>query len=210
MDIALFGLIDYTLFSWVLFAVLIGFVGIIEENELPIPAFIVFIVGLTALQYYTDLKAWTYVYENPWYFLLYVVIYIIAGIVWSHAKWVLYLQEIKRYHPTSIKEAEAHALVVEKRNEEYRSTHPEYKCQSVDVNKEAIEYTTKRFRLKSLPPKASEKKVAITSWLMYWPISALWTVVDNFVLNLFNNLFELIRASYQQVSDRIFADFTTK
>ncbi|QIG71339.1 hypothetical protein EVB32_218 [Rhizobium phage RHph_TM39] len=210
MDIALFGLLDYTLLSWVLFVALIGIVGLIEENELPVPAFITFIVGLTGLQYFTDLKPWTYVYENPWYFLLYVVIYIVAGIIWSHVKWVLYLREIKNYHPTSIKEAEAHALVVEKRNEDYRKTHPNYVESTVDVNEKAIEYTTKKFRLRSLPPKASEKKTRITSWLMYWPISMFWTVVDKFVVNLFNNLFELIRASYQRVSDKMFADFTTK
>ena len=53
-------------------------------------------------------------------------------------------------------------------------------------------------------------KAKITHWMIYWPISGIWTIISNPVVKLFNRIFNSIKVVYQNISDRIMKDLIDK
>ncbi len=57
-------------------------------------------------------------------------------------------------------------------------------------------------------PMASENKALITSWISHWPISALWTLINDPIKKLLNFIFNQIKSVFQKMSNRIFRSVT--
>ncbi|MFC1609296.1 hypothetical protein ACFL2R_04030 [Patescibacteria group bacterium] len=58
--------------------------------------------------------------------------------------------------------------------------------------------------LRSLPVKASEYKEGIVTWMIWWPFGATWRVIDKFIINLWNTIFEWCKGFFQRVINRRF------
>ncbi len=50
---------------------------------------------------------------------------------------------------------------------------------------------------------ARYNKSTIMSWMCYWPLSMLWTLINNPIKRFFNYIFESISGSYQRLADRV-------
>ena len=55
-------------------------------------------------------------------------------------------------------------------------------------------------------PQASSYKGRIIAWMTYWPMSALWTIINDPIRRLFNRLHKKLDKVYQKISDRVFRD----
>lgn len=55
-----------------------------------------------------------------------------------------------------------------------------------------------------------ENKERILNWMIYWPLSALWTTINQPVRKLFNEIFRKVEGSYQKMSDNITKDLKPK
>ena len=55
------------------------------------------------------------------------------------------------------------------------------------------------------PPKVSDHKSNIMLWMSYWPISAIWTIINDPIKKLFTLIFNKIKNGMQAMSDNIFA-----
>lgn len=55
-----------------------------------------------------------------------------------------------------------------------------------------------------------EHKTKITHWMIYWPISGLWTLMSNPVAKAFNRIFDEFEAVYQKITDKIMKELTDK
>lgn len=53
-------------------------------------------------------------------------------------------------------------------------------------------------------------KSKITHWMIYWPISGIWTLISNPVVRAFNRIFYKLETVYQKISDRIMKDLIAK
>lgn len=62
------------------------------------------------------------------------------------------------------------------------------------------------FSIRDFPPKVSDNKYLIITWMMYWPPSLVWTLVHDPVYRFFNTLFHWVSGSFQRISDRMFKD----
>jgi hypothetical protein len=49
-------------------------------------------------------------------------------------------------------------------------------------------------------------KAKILHWMIYWPISGIWTLISNPIVKLFNRIFNRIKVVYQNISNRIMKD----
>ena len=58
--------------------------------------------------------------------------------------------------------------------------------------------------------KPGEHKAKITHWMIYWPISGIWTLISNPVVKLFNRIFYKLEVVYQSISDKIMKDLIDK
>lgn len=49
----------------------------------------------------------------------------------------------------------------------------------------------------------SRNKKRITHWMIYWPISGMWTLISNPIVKIFNRIFYKISFIYENLSNRI-------
>lgn len=56
----------------------------------------------------------------------------------------------------------------------------------------------------SLPPNAFKSKARIVGWMMWWPVSMPWTVINEPVKRFFAFIYARIAGSLQRLSDRLF------
>lgn len=57
---------------------------------------------------------------------------------------------------------------------------------------------------KEIAPCATRYKGQITAWITWWPGVVLWLIVDDFIVNLVNNMFEAFKGVYQYLSKKAF------
>jgi len=62
----------------------------------------------------------------------------------------------------------------------------------------------------SLIPKFSNNISRIVSWTMYWPFSALWTILHNFLRDIYTFLAEQLKGAYEKIINHVFKEFETK
>lgn len=58
--------------------------------------------------------------------------------------------------------------------------------------------------------KPAYHKTRITHWMIYWPISGLWTLISNPIVKAFNRIFYKLEKVYQSISDKIMRDLIEK
>jgi hypothetical protein len=58
--------------------------------------------------------------------------------------------------------------------------------------------------LKAIPPSVLDEKPRIMGWMVWWPLSAAWTIVDDPVRRMFQEIYHRIAGHLQAVSDRAF------
>jgi len=57
----------------------------------------------------------------------------------------------------------------------------------------------------SIKPMASKHKTSITEWIAFWPISFVWTMINDPVRKIVNYIFSRIKNLFQRMSDSMFA-----
>lgn len=53
---------------------------------------------------------------------------------------------------------------------------------------------------------AKYNKERIVNWMLYWPISALWTLVNQPLRKLFNRIYVGVEKQFQKISDKVTND----
>lgn len=53
-------------------------------------------------------------------------------------------------------------------------------------------------------PQASNNKALITTWITHWPVSMIWTLINDPIKKLINHIFEFIKSAFQSISDKMF------
>lgn len=55
-----------------------------------------------------------------------------------------------------------------------------------------------------------ENKERIMNWMIYWPLSAFWTMINHPVRRAFKWIFNSFEKQYQVISDKVFKDLNEK
>jgi predicted membrane protein len=139
------------------------------------------IISLLLLQFLTTLNVFGYIIANPLRIILYAFGYLIAGIIWSFAKWYMFL--------------------VGKKNE-YEEKKKKFLEEKSAKNKTWPEYA--KTNLDKYPLEALDHKWSIIRWMSYWPISLVWSVIDDLVEKILRTIWNLLKNIYQKISDRVF------
>lgn len=121
---------------------------------------------ISAILFFYFIKIPVKQYIKPEIIIPFICCYLIIGVLWSFAKWFLFLVK-KRY-----------AL----------------------EGKKLKEYS--RYDI----PLVKDNKDKIILWMVYWPWSAIWTIINDPVRRFFDFVYMRISGLYQKISDRIFKD----
>jgi len=168
---------------WVLLCVAAIAMSEMLDTDKPGFAGFVALATLGALAFLGNFNPFPWIKQNPSDAGLYVLAYFALGTTWSVVKWYFWLTRCKR------------KLMELKAENPNRSMSDllVYKVRSAD-------------RPRSFPPKVGDYKSRIIGWMILWPASAIWTLINDPVRVVFEEIYERISGMMQGISNRIFKD----
>lgn len=120
-----------------------------------------------------------------------VGIYIVVGVVWSFAKWFLYLLKFR---------SEFRAVA-----ESFKSRNGLSLSEPIPSDKmDDFGYYSKHKYDRR--PMAADHKSRIVAWMSFWPCSIIGYIFNDPIRKIFSGLFNLLRGSYQKMSNSIVND----
>lgn len=149
---------------------------------------------------------WAQWVANNWFASLIAVIsYFVIGAGWSVFKWWLYVNDkFDAYTDFKIAWLKEKGLpIAGPVPEELR---PEWVDYIDDKNRSRFRWDDEESKITSEPPSARMNKDRIVCWMSFWPASMLWSVLNDMIVRIFNEIYRWISVTLQQISDRAFSD----
>lgn len=150
---------------------------------------------------------------SPEVILKWIGLYIVVGIVWAICKWYFFLRniintvnqarekyshEFEEYKSNRKEHTDKSTFIWEKLYEKFS-----YRNHKVEIRRDNSIQGTKPV-YKVVPPDASENKMLITTWMLHWPVSCVWTLINDPIKKLINHIFEMIKSIFQSMSNSMF------
>lgn len=63
-----------------------------------------------------------------------------------------------------------------------------------------------KYQYATFPPKVSDSRGRITTWMTYWPWSATWTLINDPIKRIWRAIYRLVAGKLQSISNRVFRD----
>ncbi len=185
LGILLFG----SFWFWVyIVAISIFLMAACEYSKPFLAASSLFGAALT-LKFFGDVNVFRIIADHPLNTVYLALGYLVAGAIWSLAKWWFFVREARdRFEQ---KKAEWIADRI--------------KFANVPETKEQIESALKRHvSVSSYYPKASKEKSRIMTWMCYWPWSLVWTIINDPVKKAFTAIFNRMKATFDKIAKKAF------
>lgn len=161
----------------------------VKEDEFW-PPLIGVIVGFAVLHFFSSVPVLTYVKANYVQILTYGAYYMGIGIIWSFVKWYLFLIKKKKEYTTL-------------RSDFLRKN----KLSSLaNMPEEVGAAWGRELRYKNFPPKASDNKSRITTWMVYWAFSMLGTFLGDFLTQFFDTIYRMFGNLYDRMTNLVWKD----
>jgi len=176
---------------WCLTILFVFYVFLCIEKEInlfwPILALVIYVLFS---QFIAGADIVNFAVKHPMQMLLYILGYFVTGFIWSFIKWWLHVNSIADKYKERKRKYEA--LKEPKTESNFQS------------------WERKNYSYKNLEkPKVSQSKKKITLWIMYWPISMIWSLLDDFVKKTIQHLVIKFQKLYQSIVDRAFRGIDT-
>jgi hypothetical protein len=182
----------YSIFWWIVTAVAVYwlFWGIEHDGFLVVSScvilYILFLNFMSQLNF-LSLGTLRWIQENPLLSIGIVVLYFVVGVVWSFVKWWLYIKEFVE-----------RIIDVDKLKETVKDKKKEL-VDSKDYDKEKV-----RGLINKKKPHVKDYKGRIAGWISYWPISFIWSILNDFIKRMVRQLVDYLGDYYQGITNRIF------
>lgn len=167
-------------------------------------------VATTAVSIALALLLWNYG-RDVWEFVkndyasttLFVLGYLVAGVIWSFLKW----NEFVKRKINIFKRTKAKLILDRPDFDENKDTHITMLCDRLRDNGLSIwghnVKSMAELKIKVMPI-GSENKSAIVAWISYWPLSLLATLLNNPFRRLFEYTYSLVANAYDEIGKRHF------
>jgi hypothetical protein len=146
------------------------------------------LMALGLMNWLGDVSIFGLIAANPQYAIYFLVSYFIVGTFWSVIKWWFYAKKERRKYDV----VKADFLA---RNGISGTSIPETMKRDFSRYLDGID----------VHPKVSKHKERIYHWIVFWPWSLLWTLINDPVKRLAEELYNGIKAFLQKISDRTWA-----
>jgi hypothetical protein len=203
-----------SLWFWVAFIALVVLICWLQEEDAAFLAGIG-VVAFTLLLHASglvDLKSWTIVT-----FLMNLVGFVILGVMWSFAKWWFFILR-RRDSLSSIRKSFVSRLDIKLDNisasiedpmpAEHKETFRNYLNEEGYWKTEHRKYCSEDHQTATLIPAATDHKAKIVGWMVFWPWSALWTLLNDPLRRIFNHIFKVLKETYQKISEKVFGNIS--
>jgi hypothetical protein len=158
------------------------------------------IVYVLFMQFIAKANIFSFAVEHPWKLVLYILGYFVLGFVWSFVKWWLFV------NTAAEKYNEKRAEFLKEYSPRWSAVPDDIRSPSRERNKQS-EWESYVTRNKLSKPMASKHKGKITVWVMYWPVSLVWSLLDDFIKKMIRQIITMFQKFYQFISDQAFKKF---
>ena len=159
------------------------------------------LVAFACLQWLGDADIIGYVTSNPLNILACVGAFFILGAVWGVIKWWIYCRDqLEAYNEFR------NEFLSRKGLNDTSKVPPEFRREF----KEAVErHNSNRYGKdnKIGVPKVSDNKGRIMRWMTFWPVSMIWSLINDFVKRTFRVIYYKIAGFLQSIADKMFSGF---
>ncbi len=180
------------------FWILVGIVSLLliaaVEYEKPGWATFSLIVAFTLLWLLGDVNIVALALSNPLLAVGVVAGYFVIGALWSVGKWWFFVRKCREKYDDFRKE------FLVRKNFSVSGPIPD------SLKKDWTEYCSSGYgRIYScLKPEVGKNKARILTWMVYWPWSMFWTLLNDPVKYMFKWIYQQLRAVYQRIADSAF------
>lgn len=125
--------------------------------------------------------------------VLFIVGYLICGVIWSFLKWNEFVKSVYRKFKT----------VVNKVGELKAPNDIVNLCEKlrlVGISVYSSDVKTTSDIANKIMPKGLDNKASIVAWISYWPLSLLGTLLNNPFRRLFEYTYSLVSGLYDKIS----------
>lgn len=156
------------------------------DAQRPGSATFVAVLTIAMLAVLGNFNPFPWIAANPMMTAIYTAAFFAIGTVWGVFKWFFYLRSSRR------------------KMEEIIADHPFY-------TKEQLKEAFYDHGLPiQFPPLVSDHKTRILGWMILWPASMLWTLLNDPVRYVFEEIYARIGGTMQAISNAAFKDFKIK
>jgi hypothetical protein len=169
------------------------------EYENGVGATVSLIIFACCLQWLGDVNLIGFVVANPLKLLAVVAAYFVLGGAWGAVKWWILIGD--RLH--EYKELKEEFLVARGLPAGTKVVPAERKAEW----KEKLEHHRDYSRgggLLSDAPRVRSNKGRILRWMTFWPVSLIWSIINDFVKRIFRSIYHRIAGVLQRMSDNMF------
>jgi hypothetical protein len=141
--------------------------------------------------------------RNPIAVLGFILLYFAVGFMWSFLKWWLFVNTVAE------KRREARKNFIEGYREPYSSIPLSDKQKYKGENPEAasrmkVDWETVVVRKRLEKPAVKNNKSKISLWVIYWPASLIWSLLDDLVHKIIKQLVIYFRKIYEAITNVAF------
>jgi len=163
------------------------------EEDWPGKAIFSLLILSALLIFFGDFNVYKYIKANPILLLKYFSMYIVIGVVWGVCKYYFFLTKIRRLYVDSKKK--------------YMKTHSLQDMTSQDLKnwksgwgmngeREIFEKDTEFWR----------NKARIITWMTYWPLSMVWTVISDLVKRVLEEIWEFVKGFFKMMHKKVLGE----
>lgn len=182
------------LWFWILTAVTAISILICVEREDGSGSTALLVLYLILLWIFSDFNPLAWLGQNPKTAVAAILLYFLLGTVWAVVKWYAYVhQQARRVRSLLLEFLKRHGL------ETLRDATPE-------VRREWATHCSIR-GVSHEPPLIARHKDRIVLWMSYWPLSAIWTLINDPVHRIFKMIYNRLGGVLQGMSNRAYRDF---
>lgn len=183
-----FGSIGFWVLTGLAAILLFFFAGDKWAEENPALAAVVLLVFGLLLQFFGDIKVFSYVWHHPLVALSYLGGYLLVGVVYSILRWWAHASKTKELALQRIENARQNIIRFGRGDE---TENKRSLSGSVEETKEWLRY--------SLSPLGQWERIAV--WIYCWPVSAILYFLDDPIRRLCRWTVRQLRHAYASISD---------
>lgn len=193
--LAILGALSFPIWAVIIISLAVIIFGVEQERYSFSAISLILAVALIIWLTGTPIKeAWGYLTTHPEKIFNAILIYAVVGILYGVVKWFLYLLRVRDALVDFRKNYDVKGKLSEKQTSEAQSW-LRREVRGFDYNE-------------TIPPQARKNKGRILYWMIWWPFSLPWTIINEPVKRFFEFIYRRIAGWLQAMSDRLFKDLT--
>jgi hypothetical protein len=162
------------------------------------------VVFVALVQFFGNIPVLQWLWENPWTAVAGLGVWLVASVPWAFTKWWLYVTNNSNRYDEILGDYRAQKPGLPDNVNDFS---PEQKVdwkEYFDRHSYAEEWY--EYRRVEFYPKVREHKADIMTWMMFWPWSALWTLLNDPIRRFFQHVYWRIANALQKISDSYWKD----